>query len=307
MRRIILSTADVARLFSVTETTVKRWADDGALRCQKTPGGHRKFEIRSVVAFAEKNQFDPAGVLAFVGDKRFAEDLQVAILSRDYSALVRTYVQRALSTDTTDLFAFLSFLYEHRISLAEICDRVLRPGMTEIGDLWAAGTIGINHEHRASYETMDALAKLQTEVRIKPANGQHVLCACLGEELHEIGLRCAANIFESEGWTVHYLGARTPVEAVVESIRELHPNAVSISITNPVVVERIAAELAAACAAIDGAYCRLFVGGAAASRIADGAGVTATVLDSIVGLESYLTRTAAAAAGSKTIHEGRAI
>jgi excisionase family DNA binding protein len=52
MQRTILSTADVARLFNVTETTVKRWADEGVLRCQKTPGGHRRFVIKYVVEFA---------------------------------------------------------------------------------------------------------------------------------------------------------------------------------------------------------------------------------------------------------------
>jgi len=288
VQRTILSTADIARLFSVTETTVKRWADEGTLKCQKTPGGHRKFEIRSVIDFAEKNNFDPVGVLAYAGDRRFSETLQVAILSRDYEALVRMYVDRALSPDTTDLFAFLSFLYEHRIALAEIYDLVLRPGMYAIGEMWANGKIGVGHEHRASYETMDALAKLQTEILLKHPTGRHVLCACLGDELHEIGLRCSANIFESEGWRVHYLGARTPVDAIVASVHEVRPDVVSLSVTHVGSADETASELGTIARAVESFDGRMIVGGCGASKALSAAGIEGMVLNSSAELVGYI-------------------
>lgn len=233
MKRTILSTADVARLFNVTETTVKRWADEGTLKCQKTPGGHRKYEMKHVVDFADKNNFDPVGTLSLVNDTKFDTRIQVGIISRNFATLADEFVTRALSRDRTDLFMFLSYLYEHRVSLWDIYDLVLRPGMKEIGDRWASGRIGINHEHRASHETLDALARLQSQIHIEPHTGFSVVCACLGEEMHEIGLRCASYLFESEGWTTHYLGARTPVESVLASIEELRPSVACFSVTHP--------------------------------------------------------------------------
>jgi excisionase family DNA binding protein len=232
MQKTILSTAEVARLFNVTETTVKRWADDGMLRCQKTPGGHRKFEIRNVIEFAEKNHFEPVATLTMPESDEHAPAVQMAILGRDFPTLVGAFVQKALSPDPLDLFRFLSFLYEHRIHLWEIYDLVLRPAMVLIGERWAHGEVDISHEHRASYETMDALAKLQAQILIKPAVGKTAVCACLGEEAHEIGLRCASNLFESEGWKSHYLGARSPYSSVIVAIRELRPDAVCLSITH---------------------------------------------------------------------------
>jgi methanogenic corrinoid protein MtbC1 len=59
-----------------------------------------------------------------------------------------------------------------------------------------------------------------------------VLFACLGEELHEIGLRCASYLFGAEGWTTHYLGARTPSRAIIAALAELKPPVVALSITN---------------------------------------------------------------------------
>lgn len=231
IQRIVLSTADVARLFNVTETTVKRWADEGTLTCQKTPGGHRKFDMRCVVEFAEKNHFEPVGVLTIPEGDRLGQRIQVAVLGRDFPELVAAFVEKALSPDPNDLSRYLSYLYQHRVQLWEIHDHIIRPGMEEIGARWFRGEIGVNHEHRASYETLEALVKLQTQIRMKSQKGRSAVCSCLGEELHEIGLRCAAHLFESEGWATTYLGARTPVEAVTTAIRETHPTIVSLSVT----------------------------------------------------------------------------
>jgi excisionase family DNA binding protein len=261
MRKKALSTTDVARLFSVTETTVKRWADDGTLKCQKTPGGHRKFQIRYVIEFAEQNQFEPTGTLSPPCDEANGEALQMAILGRDFSTLIRTFVEKALSPDRTDLYLFFSYLYEHRFALWEIYDMVLKPGMTEIGERWAKGEIGVNHEHRASYETLDALAKLQNEILIKPPAGDSVVLACLRDELHEIGLRCAANTFESEGWQTHYLGAQTPSDAVLDAARDLRPTVVALSVTGQHEPGLLTHELLDIANAVRGLGGRLIIGG----------------------------------------------
>ncbi len=290
MQKTILSTADVARLFSVTETTVKRWADDGTLKCQKTPGGHRKFEIRNVIDFAEKNHFDPVGALALVDDSRFDQEIQAALLARDYGPLVREYVRRALSPKKTDLFAFLSYLYEHKIHLWEIHDHVLQPGMWEIGEMWTRGTIGINHEHHASYETLDALARLQSQILIKPPTGRSVICACLGDELHEIGLRATSYLFDAEGWTIHYLGARTPQAAVVAAARELTPDVVCLSITQPEplpLLRHHIAEIAAGAHSVGG---KVIAGGRGATNDIVGPDMCEAVLFSSRQLLDYITR-----------------
>ena len=231
IQRTVLSTADVARLFNVTETTVKRWADEGTLTCQKTPGGHRKFAMRCVVEFAEKNNFEPVGALTIPAGDRLGQRIQVAVLARDFSELVSAFVDKALSPSPTDLFIYLSYLYQHRVQLWEIHDAVVRPGMAEIGERWARGEIGVNHEHRASYETIEALVKLQCQIRLKPRSGRTALCSCFGDEQHELGLRCVAHLVESEGWDATCLGARTPAGAVNDAIREIRPTVVALSLT----------------------------------------------------------------------------
>ncbi len=261
MRKTILSTVDVARLFNVTETTVKRWADDGQLKCQKTPGGHRKFPMKSIIEFAERNNFEPVGTLSLPSHDGLGQVVEMAILNRDFPVLVNVFIEKALSPDRTDLYEYFSYLYEHRIQMWELHDLVIRPGMSEIGERWMRGEISVSHEHRASYETLDALAKLQAEIFVKNRTHRSALLACVGEDLHEIGLRCAGYLFESEGWDIHYLGARTPAEEIVRSLREVRPSIVALSFTIPTDPRQLMADLSTISDAARGVGAQVVVGG----------------------------------------------
>lgn len=232
MKQTILSTAEVANLFSVTETTVKRWADDGRLRCQRTPGGHRKFLMKHVIEFSDTFGFSPSGTLTPPETEATASSLEIAVLSRDFGKMIDSLIERALSPKPSDLGAFLSYLYQHHLQLWEIFDLVLRPAMERIGNLWEEGTISVGEEHRCSYETLEALAQLKGEVRTKSPNGLAALCASPEGELHEIGLRCIANLLEAEGWLVHYIGARTPLDVIEEMVGNLQPSLVCLSVAS---------------------------------------------------------------------------
>src|SRR5574341_1526085 len=47
----LLTSAGVARMLGVTPGSVKRWADLGLLRCERTAGRHRRFERSEVERF----------------------------------------------------------------------------------------------------------------------------------------------------------------------------------------------------------------------------------------------------------------
>jgi methanogenic corrinoid protein MtbC1 len=185
-----------------------------------------------VVGFAEQNHFDPVGALEIPGDDDLGSKIQVAVLGREFPVLVSAYLRKALVQGESGLFPFLSYLYQHCIQLWEMHDLVIRPALHEIGERWSRGEIGVDDEHRASYETLEALAMLQLQIRIKPSSGHSVVCATLGDELHEIGLRCANYLFESQGWESRYLGSCIPSDAINAAIVHWKPDIVCLSLTH---------------------------------------------------------------------------
>lgn len=56
-----LTSGDVARIFGVTKTTVKRWVQDGDLAAFRTPGGHHRFRQSDVDELLARQETTPAG------------------------------------------------------------------------------------------------------------------------------------------------------------------------------------------------------------------------------------------------------
>ena len=58
-----------------------------------------------------------------------------------------------------------------------------------------------------------------------------MVAACIGGELHEMGIRMLADIFELYGWDTHYLGANVPVESIISTVKETKAKLIAISAT----------------------------------------------------------------------------
>jgi excisionase family DNA binding protein len=61
---------ELARLLHVDESTVKRWADRGLIRCYRTPGGHRKFTVRQIRDFIREYRYEAIGEGAAFSETR---------------------------------------------------------------------------------------------------------------------------------------------------------------------------------------------------------------------------------------------
>ena len=58
MHNPLLTTDNVSKILHVGKSTVKRWTEEGKLKCFRTPGGHRKFKVESVQEFIRNYEYD---------------------------------------------------------------------------------------------------------------------------------------------------------------------------------------------------------------------------------------------------------
>ena len=226
-----LSTQEVARMIAVTETTVKRWADEGKIPCHKTLGRHRKFLLKDILAFAEHHAYPLTGGSAPPLSKRQAEILEFSVQTRNYHKIAQLFYDEALQGDKQGLYELLSYLTKNRIAFATLADEVIRPAMVHIGERWEEGTLEVHQEHLASNALLEALIRLNSQLHRKPDNGLSAVCACAEGDHHEIGLRMLGYALEAEGWSVHHLGANTPFDTLGSFIRQRKPELVCISAT----------------------------------------------------------------------------
>jgi DNA-binding transcriptional MerR regulator/methylmalonyl-CoA mutase cobalamin-binding subunit len=123
-------------------------------------------------------------------------------------------------------------------------DGLVAPLMREVGDRWHAGRLTVAEEHIISQSVRSHLLALWSKAPRRAKH--HVVCVCLGEEQHELGLLGAALRFRHQGYKVTFLGARTPVEQVARLVNAVRPDLIAVSVIIEAGVEEQLTALAAA-------------------------------------------------------------
>jgi DNA-binding transcriptional MerR regulator len=102
---------------------------------------------------------------------------------------------------------------------------VIVPTLIEIGEAWQASGEGIEIEH-AFTEILKKILRERSAPISNPVNAHPVLVAAAGEEAHSLPLHALEAVLSEMNIKTHFLGARTPFEAVSASITRLAPPAV---------------------------------------------------------------------------------
>jgi DNA-binding transcriptional MerR regulator len=102
---------------------------------------------------------------------------------------------------------------------------IIVPTLIAIGEEWEESGKGIEIEHAFS-ETLKKVFRERSAACSAPINGHPVILAAVGEEQHSLPLHALEAALCELGIKTHFLGARTPAEAVAATISRLAPPAV---------------------------------------------------------------------------------
>jgi len=97
--------------------------------------------------------------------------------------------------------------------------------------LWQINRITVAEEHFFTAATQLAISQLYPYIFTSAKKELRLVAACVGDELHEVGVRMVADFFEMEGWDTYYLGASNPIGGVIRYIQDIQPQFVAISAT----------------------------------------------------------------------------
>ncbi|MGD0080412.1 MAG: cobalamin-dependent protein [Methanoregula sp.] len=113
---------------------------------------------------------------------------------------------------------------------------ILQPVLRETGRLWQLQQVSIAQEHfvTASVETL--MARLHDRLLSSGSGGMGrrgttLIAATVGTDLHDVGIRMVADFFEMDGWNTYYTGANTPVQSILEAVRDRKADMIALSTT----------------------------------------------------------------------------
>jgi MerR family transcriptional regulator, light-induced transcriptional regulator len=128
--------------------------------------------------------------------------------------------------------------YSRLFDLSDFYDKLLKPVMYRIGDLWEKGQLDVATEH-ASTNTAISLIKIINERIIARTRSQEpsskykaVICTPDGE-LHGLACNMIESLLLSKGFKVYNISTSIPSDYVIDYIRDSQTDVLLISITLP--------------------------------------------------------------------------
>ncbi len=125
-------------------------------------------------------------------------------------------------------------------TIEEVCAELITPTLWEIGRLWEQGKITVSVEHFASAFFRGVLTNL-LHVTPDPGPGTAplVVVCCAPGEAHELAPLMLSLLLRRSGMHIVYLGQSIETAGLLETIRQMAPAIICISLTMPYYLEAL--------------------------------------------------------------------
>jgi methanogenic corrinoid protein MtbC1 len=130
----------------------------------------------------------------------------------------RLYLLHLLERQEEEAARVVLEMQERGRGTTAIYERVLSPALAEIGRMWHLREATVADEHFATGATRMIMAELRRHAPREARNGRSCLCTAVGGDLHDLGIRMVADVFEFAGWEAECLGADMPAEEIVSAL-----------------------------------------------------------------------------------------
>jgi len=218
-----LSPKALAQAIGVSESSLKRWADEGQLAVTRTLGGHRRVELSEAIRFIRDKGLpvvDPTPL--GMSDLRHAADIT------DVNALILHALMEGHGEDVRN--AVISMYLAGR-GVADICDGPLTQAMHHIGELWKHDASGIAIEHRAVDVCLQALNQLRSLLPA-PAPSAPVALGCApADDSYLLPSLMAATVLSAQGWRSINLGPDLPLHLLADAATHSKAQLIWVSVS----------------------------------------------------------------------------
>ena len=110
---------------------------------------------------------------------------------------------------------------------------IIWPIMVEIEHLSRADRITPTQEHLATRINRTIVDQLQNKLPLKPRRNKKIVICCADSELQELGAQIMADLFESDGWDVKFIGGGLTNDDILAYIHQYAPDILLIYGTAP--------------------------------------------------------------------------
>lgn len=217
-----LTPRELAAAVGLSESSLKRWADDGLVRVTRTAGGHRRIAVPEAVRFIRAMGLPvvdprPLGITMPSRARRVSEGEALG------GGSAAAWLQTALSEgDAEAARGMIVAMYLDGHEPHDICDGPVARALREIGELWKHGEEGIFIEHRATDLCLQAMSELRRLIPEPPEGAPIAVGGAPPGDPYILPSMMVATVLAAEGWRPINLGPETPDHVLLSAARVNH-------------------------------------------------------------------------------------
>ena len=147
------------------------------------------------------------------------------------SELARNYMRTLLDGDRRAASALVLEAADRGMPVSQVYLDVLQPVQREVGRLWEANIISVTMEHFCTAATQFVMAQLFPSIVTNNKNGLSMVGACVGDDLHVIGINMVCDFFEMKSWETHHIGYYKSDETLFKTLYERNADILCLSVT----------------------------------------------------------------------------
>ncbi|MEM6330419.1 MAG: B12-binding domain-containing protein [Planctomycetota bacterium] len=221
----LLSPKQVAKSIGVSESSLKRWCDQGVIRTEKTPGGHRRMLVGDVISFLrETNRPIIDAKLLGLPDGVGRRDTN----SAKASATLNTAIEQGEEVKCREVV--LDY-YLGGANVVQVCEDLLTPAMHHLGDLWRCGQAEVFQERFACEIIGRLLNDLRSMLPTPSPDAPLALGGSPEGDMYRLPTTMVQLVLAESGWKALSLGDNLPYRTILAAIDRRQPAAVWLSVS----------------------------------------------------------------------------
>lgn len=215
----------LAQAAGVSESSIKRWCDQGVVQTEKTTGGHRRITLSAATEFLRR-----------MGRPTSPELLQLPAfdlnLSTSISHVSQQFLAAVLSGDEEVCRRIIFHLHLNGEQASRIFDEIVTPAFRCIGTGWECDDVEVYQERRACGICLRLIDEWQQRIAAPSEKAPLAIGGSVETDPYSLPTSMVETVLRQLGWRSRSLGSRLPFGTLIAAINDLKPDLLWLSVSH---------------------------------------------------------------------------
>jgi methanogenic corrinoid protein MtbC1 len=211
----------------VSESSVKRWCNSGAIPTVRTFGGHRRIPVSGFLQFVQDSNLE-----AHMGGRATGGVAETPSRTETLDDQQRRFVSALEIGNESECRELLQSFYARNRSFAQVADLFIASAFRRLGERWNCGEVEIYQERRGCEicgRLINDFLKLIPEA---PANAPLALGGTPSGDNYSLPTRLIDLVLRECSWRTMNLGSNLPLTTIAAAVNEHQPRLVWLSVSH---------------------------------------------------------------------------